>query len=99
MKRKKRVGRASKSGPSNSEREQRTKTDFRKRTERRGEKRPSETIKDTADCSNYQSAIRNSKSAIESLAAPSPALQLLGAHMSISGGAHRAIERGCSIQC
>lgn len=24
---------------------------------------------------------------------------LLGAHMSISGGAHMAIERGCSIQC
>src|SRR5438045_977206 len=24
---------------------------------------------------------------------------LLGAHMSIAGGAHRAIERGCSIRC
>src|SRR6185295_6044685 len=24
---------------------------------------------------------------------------LLGAHMSIAGGAHRAIERACSIQC
>src|ERR1043166_76515 len=24
---------------------------------------------------------------------------LLGAHMSIGGGAHRAIERGCSVQC
>lgn len=35
-----------------------------------------------------QSAIRNPKSAI-----------LLGAHMSIGGGAHRAIERAHSIQC
>jgi hypothetical protein len=24
---------------------------------------------------------------------------LLGAHMSIAGGAHMAIERACSIQC
>src|SRR4051812_14859056 len=24
---------------------------------------------------------------------------LLGAHMSIGGGLHRAIERGCSIEC
>src|SRR4051795_8931826 len=24
---------------------------------------------------------------------------LLGAHMSIGGGVHRAIERGCSIEC
>ena len=24
---------------------------------------------------------------------------LLGAHMSISGGVHTAIERGCSIKC
>src|SRR5438046_10040068 len=35
-----------------------------------------------------QSAIRNQKSAI-----------LLGAHMSIGGGVHRAIERGRSIDC
>src|SRR6476620_6334087 len=35
-----------------------------------------------------QSAIRNPKSAI-----------LLGAHMSIGGGVHMAIERACSIEC
>jgi deoxyribonuclease-4 len=35
-----------------------------------------------------KSAIRNQKSEI-----------LLGAHMSIGGGVHLAIERGCSIQC
>ena len=35
-----------------------------------------------------QSAIRNPKSEI-----------LLGAHMSIGGGVHMAIERGCSINC
>src|ERR1700759_1162379 len=35
-----------------------------------------------------QSAFRNPQSAI-----------LLGAHMSIGGGVHRAIERACSIQC
>jgi deoxyribonuclease-4 len=35
-----------------------------------------------------QSAIKNRQSAI-----------LLGAHMSIAGGAHMAIERACSIQC
>src|SRR5688572_22251871 len=35
-----------------------------------------------------QSAIGNLKSAI-----------LLGAHMSIGGGVHRAIERSCSINC
>jgi len=35
-----------------------------------------------------QSAIRNPRSAI-----------LLGAHMSISGGVHMAIERACSIKC
>ncbi|MFL6530151.1 MAG: deoxyribonuclease IV [Chthoniobacterales bacterium] len=28
-----------------------------------------------------------------------PAKHLLGAHMSIGGGVHRAIERGCSIEC
>ena len=35
-----------------------------------------------------QSALRNPKSEV-----------LLGAHMSIGGGAHMAIERACSIQC
>ena len=35
-----------------------------------------------------KSALRNSQSAI-----------LLGAHMSIGGGVHTAIERACSIQC
>jgi len=35
-----------------------------------------------------KSAIRNQQSEI-----------LLGAHMSIAGGAHLAIERACSINC
>lgn len=55
---------------------------------KRGKDERRRALRVTAAAARDKSKIQNRKSAI-----------LLGAHMSIAGGAHMAIERGCSVQC
>ncbi len=94
-----------------SKRAKRSTADLGERPEGGARKNARKTPQEIPEGSKPQSAIRPARRASDTAVLgkqirPSSARErnpksaiLLGAHMSISGGPHMAIERGCSIQC